>query len=149
MSLVFFTDRDLSTKVFPGELAAKGIHVERHADHFTQDAPDAEWIPEVAKRGWVIVSANTDMTRRSLEVDAIMRSGARVLLLVGGHQPVRVLAQNFINTRTRIERYLQRREGALIVKVSRPSGESAVAKGEPGHVRLHLDEASWAKRRQA
>lgn len=27
-----------------------------HRDHFPEDAADVEWLPEVAARGWVILS---------------------------------------------------------------------------------------------
>lgn len=43
---VFFTDRDLGKK-FPEILRGAGLKVERHADHFRQDTPDAEWLQEI------------------------------------------------------------------------------------------------------
>lgn len=52
MNPVFFVDRALGERIFPDLLAGEGIAVERHSAHFAQDAPDEEWIAEIAQRGW-------------------------------------------------------------------------------------------------
>lgn len=56
MSRVFFIDRDLGRHILPGALERAGFVVERHDLHFEPDTPDEVWIPQVAQRGWVIVS---------------------------------------------------------------------------------------------
>jgi hypothetical protein len=50
--IVFFTDRDLGTR-FPNLLAAAGLTVHRHRDHFPHDCPDEIWLPRVAEAGWI------------------------------------------------------------------------------------------------
>lgn len=55
MSRVFFTDRDLG-KQFPARLREAGLQVERHADHFQPATPDEVWLPEVGRRGWVVLT---------------------------------------------------------------------------------------------
>jgi hypothetical protein len=54
--LEFFADRNLGVKIFPSILRAEGIVVHLHQDHFRQDAADVAWMPEVARRGWPILS---------------------------------------------------------------------------------------------
>jgi hypothetical protein len=51
--VVFFTDRSLGLGV-PQALKDAGYCVERHADHFVDDAPDEEWLADVGARGWVV-----------------------------------------------------------------------------------------------
>ena len=58
---VFFTDRDLGAHIFPDHLRAAGLRVERHVDHFAHDAHDKDWLPEVARQGWVILSSDQRM----------------------------------------------------------------------------------------
>lgn len=50
MTTVFFTDRDLG-KQFPGILAAAGLEVEKHDDHFSADTRDEDWLRVVGERG--------------------------------------------------------------------------------------------------
>lgn len=80
----FFADRNLGRYNFPDELRAAGIVVHVHEDHFARDAPDDQWLPEVARRGWVVLSADKHIMRNPLELDAVMLSRAVLLVLVGG-----------------------------------------------------------------
>jgi hypothetical protein len=52
----FFLDRALQSYALRDALVALGARVEMHRDYFEEDAEDAEWLPEVAGRGWVILS---------------------------------------------------------------------------------------------
>src|SRR5438874_914842 len=55
LSVVFFTDRDLGI-AFPAILAAAGLSVERHRDHFPPDCADERWLEVVGQRGWVALT---------------------------------------------------------------------------------------------
>lgn len=66
MSTVFFTDRDLG-RALPDALAAAGMSIERHADHFAHDAPDQDWVPVVTERGWVILTCDRRMRYKQVE----------------------------------------------------------------------------------
>jgi hypothetical protein len=48
-------------------LRAAGARVEVHLDHFAGDTPDIEWIPEVARRGWVLITKDQNIRRNPLE----------------------------------------------------------------------------------
>jgi hypothetical protein len=48
-------------------LRAAGARVEVHIDHFPQDAADADWIPEVGRRGWVLITKDENIRRNPLE----------------------------------------------------------------------------------
>lgn len=52
----FFADRNLGVHVFPAIVRAEGVIVHLHQDHFPQNAADVEWMPETARRGWIIIS---------------------------------------------------------------------------------------------
>jgi hypothetical protein len=55
-SLVFFLDRSVGKRRVAESLRARGALVELHDDHFAKDVPDSEWIAEVIRRGWIIVT---------------------------------------------------------------------------------------------
>ena len=90
MSRVYFTDRDLG-KQFPARLRAAGLVVERHADHFAADAPDAVWLPAVARRGWIVITHDARMRYKANELAAIVQHRI-AMLLVMGHAPFPQLA---------------------------------------------------------
>ena len=102
----------------------------------------------VVARGWIALTMDIRMIRRAAVQDIVMQSRARLLRLSGANAPITQIAQNFVNTLPRIENFLAARNGPLIASVYRPSGgPAAIAEGRSGAVRLHLDEATWRKRR--
>ena len=128
MSTVYFTDRDLGARIFPDALEEAGLRVARHDDHFPDHAtPDTVWLREIAERGWVAVSGNQDILRQPLEIAALRRFRARLLIVVGTHVPALERARNFVNTLPKIERLLATMEPPAIAKVYRArAGEIAV-----------------------
>jgi hypothetical protein len=53
-----------------------------HRDHFKDDAPDVEWLPTIAGRGWVILSKDQF---NYLERLAIKYAKGRAFLLIRGN----------------------------------------------------------------
>ena len=45
--------------------------------------PDPVWIPEVASRGWLIITRDANIARRPAELNAVRDSGARMVALRG------------------------------------------------------------------
>ena len=50
-ALTFFLDYQIGRYVVADALRTAGAHVEVHIDHFAQNTPDTDWIPQVAQRG--------------------------------------------------------------------------------------------------
>ncbi len=120
MTLVFFTDRDLA-KQFAEILRADGLAVERHGDHFRQDAPDEEWLEKAGRQGWVALTHNSRIRYTPNELAAVMRHRVRLLVIVG-KAPLPDLARSFVATRGGIEAFLaEHSEGPVIAKVYRPT----------------------------
>ena len=80
--MIFFTNRDLG-KTFPQVLRDAGLSVEKHDDHFDQNTLDQVWLSEVGRRGWVAISRNLRIRYQPNERDAVMRSGARLFIVIG------------------------------------------------------------------
>ena len=119
MSTVFFTDRDLG-KQFPALLRNAGISVEGHGDHFLDDAKDEEWIVEVGKRGWAVVTHDKRIRYKPNEIAAVKAAGIAMFVLIG-KAPNDVLAQNFINTINRVEALVLKQKRPFIAKIYLPS----------------------------
>ena len=127
MSFTFFTDRDLGKK-FPAILSAAGLKVERHQDHFADDAPDEEWLEAIGERGWVAVTHNLRIRYMPNELDAVIRHRVSLLVVIG-KASYPELARAFVETMPRIEAFLARLKPPFIAKVYRPT-PSEVERGE-------------------
>lgn len=123
-------------------LEEAGIHVEAHHEHFAPDSSDEAWIPEVARRGWVALSHDKRIRYKPNEQAAVLRSNARLLILVG-QTTTASLATNFINTIGRVERFLERHRAPFIAKVYRATeSDRERDPAAPGFVEVWLDGSS-------
>ena len=135
MSIVFFTDRDLGSR-FPETLAAAGLTVERHQDHFAHDCADEVWLRSIGERGWVVLTHDRRIRYKPNELRAVMQYGVALLVIVG-KAPHSELAHAFVATLPPIRRFLARNSPPFIGKVYRPS-PSEVTRNPiaPGRVEL-------------
>lgn len=79
--LVFFIDRSLGRKYVAGALRTAGAKVEVHDDHFPQTTPDVEWLAEVGRRGWVVLSKDERIRRNRIEREALEAAHVRAFFL--------------------------------------------------------------------
>lgn len=80
-SCTFFIDRCLGKHLICATLRSTGVQVEIHDDHFSQNAKDIEWIPEIGKRGWIILTKDTQIGFNELERQAVARAEVRMFTL--------------------------------------------------------------------
>jgi predicted nuclease of predicted toxin-antitoxin system len=93
--VTFFIDRCLGKAV--GEALKRArAKVELHDDHFAQDVPDEDWIPEVTRRGWVILTKDKNIRRRPGEREALLTAGARIFTLTSGNMRGEDMAALFV-----------------------------------------------------
>jgi len=128
LSLVFFTDRDLGKEILPSLLRENGLVVERHDDHFGPTTPDDQWLPEVGRRDWLVLTRDRRIRYKQNEQDAVMRAGVGLFVLVGCTSH-RELAENFIATMHRVQAFVKRYPRPFIAKIYRPSTSSSTRKG--------------------
>lgn len=144
MTQVFFTDRDLG-KQFPAILRTAGILVEAHHEHFAHDTPDDEWLPEVGRRGWVVLTHDQRIRYKSNERDAVMSNGVAMFVLIGTI-PHPALAHGFVATHGRVVAFLARHSPPFIAKVYQGPADRAPGEFKPGHVELWLSKRDWRAR---
>jgi hypothetical protein len=143
--LELFADRNLGVNVFPARLRAEGIIVQLHQDHFPQDAADVDWMPEVARRGWPILSPDIRLSRDRLEVAAIMTSGAAVFCLAGGHLTGEEKARNVLRCLPQIALVLERTARPFIARVYQPNRDDP-ADATTRRVEVKLTLPQWERR---
>ena len=87
-----------------------------HRDHFDEGADDVHWLPEVAKRGWVILSKDQF---NWLEREAIRNANGRAFLLVHGSLTGAEQVSIISGAMRRILRILKATPAPFIAKIYR------------------------------
>ena len=54
--LTFFIDAALGRVMVADALRREDLNVVLHDEVFPQDSPDEEWLPELGRRGWVLLT---------------------------------------------------------------------------------------------
>lgn len=113
----WFIDRSLGRKIAV-DLRAAGFHVEEHSAHFADDAPDVEWLGEVGRRGWVVLTKDKAVRRNALELATILESGVACFSLGHGNLKAEQMARAFVAARRRMEKTLRRFESPMTAAVT-------------------------------
>lgn len=105
---VYFVDRSLGRAVVVEALRAAGEVAHAHDDFFAQNTPDAEWLVDVARRGWVILTKDKDIRRNEIERVAIVRARAACFMLGRGDLSAPRMGRTFVAALPRMRRALRR-----------------------------------------
>ncbi len=100
-------------------LREAGAEVHAHDDHFPAEAPDEEWLAEVGRRGWVVLTRDGRSRYRPLERAALI-SGRRARLRPGRRRGSRgeQMAAVFVKALPRIERFVAENPAPFIARVN-------------------------------
>ena len=79
---VFFLDRALQSYSLRYAPIALGARVEMHGDYFADNAADVDWLPEVASKGWIILTKKSVQLAGTTSNSQCGRAG--FLLIPGG-----------------------------------------------------------------
>jgi hypothetical protein len=114
----YFVDRSLGRGLVVAALRDAGETVQAHDDHFPQDTADADWLTEVGRRGWVVLTKDKDIRRNPLEHGALVRANVACFMLGRGDLTARAMADTFIRALPLMRRVLRRFEVPLAASVS-------------------------------
>jgi PIN like domain len=117
--LIFFIDRSLGKKIVAEALREIGATVEIHDDHFAPDAKDEEWLVEVAKRGWVVLTKDDRIRYWATERTALLSAGVRAFVLTSSQLQGSEMAAAFVKALPQIKRLIAKHAPPFIGRVSR------------------------------
>lgn len=117
--IVLFIDRALGRNIIANRLRAEGARVEIHDEHFGQACVDEEWLTEVGKRGWVVLTKDKHFQRRELEISAIANANVRVFQLTAGNIQGNEMAEVFSKALPKIQRLASNNPAPFVARVSR------------------------------
>jgi hypothetical protein len=116
---VFFIDRSLGKRVIPDRLRETGLTVEVHDDHFAQNAPDEEWLTEVGKRGWYVITRDDRIRYRRLEAEAVRNARVGMFVVVSKNLTGPQAADAIVKAVNRIRRYIRSHRRPFLAKIYR------------------------------
>ena len=118
---VFFIDRDTGGRLLAAALRPHGFRVELHDSHFRQETKDREWIREVARRGWAILTCDRNIARKEPERSLFSAAPTHTFILYALS-------------------HVQREQRVPLVLAVLPKISALVASGAPhGIYRVHTD----------
>ena len=98
-------------------LAGQVAHVQ-DASTFGTGTADADWLPEVGARGWVLITKDKNIRKREIELRALHQSRVRAFVLtahrLNGEEQARVLKEAL----PAMLRLLRRRAAHFIARVT-------------------------------
>lgn len=93
--------------------------MEIHDDHFDQATADSEWIPEVGRRSWVLITKDQNIRRNALERNAYQAAALRGFIVTGKDMSGKELAALLVSRLDQMTRKVAGRTGPLLYTISR------------------------------
>lgn len=102
-------------------LRKAGLTIEPHDRWFRPDTPDVVWLPEVGKRGLVVLMRDKKIGTRHLELEALLNAGVKAFVLVVGDKTNEENAAIIIKAMPRILQAVREYRFPFIAKIQRQS----------------------------
>jgi len=118
-SLTFFLDHQIGRYQVAGALRSAGATVEVHLDHFPGDTPDSVWIPEIGRRGWVLITKDQNIRRNPLERSAYQAAELRGFVVTGKDLSGQELGELLVRCLPGMVRRAAGRPGPFVFTISR------------------------------
>lgn len=119
MPVTLFIDRDTWSRVLDSELRAAGIPFVAHRDMFAHDTSDPEWLAEVGRHGWTVITRDQNIRRRSNELRAVRAAGLHLFALTSGNLSAAETAATIIEAWCTIQRRIEDTPAPALFSVSR------------------------------
>jgi hypothetical protein len=112
----------LGRLIVAGQLRAMGAKVEVHHDHFSQDAPDRDWLPIVGARGWTVLTKDRSIKSNQLELVSLVNANVACFNLVSAEMTGPEMAQAFVGAMPEILGILRKIVRPFVANVTRSGG---------------------------
>jgi predicted nuclease of predicted toxin-antitoxin system len=116
---IFYLDECLGGNKVPAALKEAGIVFELHNDHFPRGTADEEWLPEIGKKGWVLLTQDKGIKRRKNELAALRENKVRAFVISARGLRGEEIGALIVKTMPQILRVLKHTEAPLIAAISK------------------------------
>lgn len=103
------------------------MHV--HDDYFSSDARDEDWLQEVGRKGWIVLTKDQRIRYRQTELAALMKAQVRAFVLTGRDLQGIEMARIFVKALPAIKRFTTKYPPPFIAKVTRGGSVSMLFSG--------------------
>lgn len=114
-----FLDRNLGKKIIADALRQAGADVRVHDDHFSPNARDEEWLSEVGRLQWVVLTKDARIRYREIERMALMNARVRAFVLTAKNLQGSEMANIFVTALPAIQRFATRHAPPFIATITR------------------------------
>jgi predicted nuclease of predicted toxin-antitoxin system len=114
-----FLDRNLGKKTIADALRQAGADVRVHDDHFLPKARDEEWLSEVGRRQWVVLTKDTRIRYREIERRVLMNAHVRAFVLTAKNLQGLEMANIFVTAFPAIQRFAIKHNPPFIAQITR------------------------------
>lgn len=109
----------MGQKVIAEKLRDAGATVEIHDHHFPQNALDEDWISEVGKQGWVVLTKDDRIRYRPAALAAYRRHKVRVFVFGSGEMKGQEMAEAFVKAFPKILQFALEQAAPFFARISR------------------------------
>jgi len=95
------------------------VKVEIHDQHFPQNALDEDWLTEVGRRGWIVLTKDDRIRYRPAELEAYRRNKVRVFIFGSGEMKAQEMADAFVRALPKISRLVRNKPAPFFARISR------------------------------
>jgi hypothetical protein len=113
----FFIDRCLGNRTIVEALREINVPVEIHDDHFAKDTLDIEWLPEVGKRNWIILTKDAKIGKNQIERMAVANANVRMFVLASQNLLGTDMADIFVKAIPEIKKFVSINSAPFIAKI--------------------------------
>ena len=107
-------------------LRAAGETVELHAHHFAPEMSDSEWLVEVGKRQWAVLTEDRHIRDNQVEIEALIASQVACFTLTSANMSGQQMAAAFLAAVPQMKQLLQRFERPFVATVTRTGHVSLI-----------------------
>lgn len=131
-AFVYYLDANLDGPELVTRLREAGMRCQAHRDHFAPDAADEAWIPEVAARGWIIVTRDFAIKRRPAERAAWTTARATVIMIRGDKLSAEDMSKLLLTAYAhgQLDNYIAKRVAPMIIYLNSNGGLRVHVGGE-------------------
>lgn len=102
--VILFVDRDAWSGKLDAALRNAGIPFEAHRDHFAHNTPDPDWLREVGRRGWLVLTRDQNIRRKPDELAALREAGVILFALTSGNLSAQETAEIVVGAWPKMKR---------------------------------------------
>ncbi|MBG1267751.1 hypothetical protein [Nostoc sp. WHI] len=117
--MTFFIDRCLGSRCIVETLQSAGINIEIHDKHFDKGAQDVDWLPEVGKRGWVVLTKDANIGKHTLERIAVARAQIKMFALASQSLSGSDMAAIFLKAIVSMQEFVREHPAPFLAKIYR------------------------------